>query len=84
MTITGNVLNSSIEERDLTNKDGLKSHAKISHVLMSTKADGGGVEIVNLRAYDADWPLPEIGKNWTTPRVRRYECFDGQVADVSV
>lgn len=84
MTITGDVLNSSIEERDLTNKDGVKSHAKISHVLMSTKSDGGGVEIVNLRAYDASWSLPEIGKKWTTPRVRRYECFDGQVADVSV
>lgn len=84
MNISGDVLNASIEERDLVNKEGVKNHAKISHVLMSIKGDSGGVEIVNLRAYDADWPLPEIGKKWTTPRVKRYECFDGQVADVSV
>lgn len=84
MVITGDVLNASIEERDLVNKEGVKSHAKISHVLISTKSDGGGVEIVNLRSYDAAWELPKIGAKWTTPRVRRYECFDGQVADVSV
>lgn len=84
MVLTGDVLNASIEERDMVNKEGVKSHAKISHVLLSVKADNGGVEIVNLRSYDATWSLPEIGKKWTTPRVKRYENFDGQVADVSV
>lgn len=84
MKLTGDVLNASIEERDLVNKDGVKSHSKISHVLLTCKGEEGGVEIVNLRAYDAKWDLPKVGTKWTTPRVRRYECFDGQVADVSV
>lgn len=84
MVLTGDVLNASIEERDMVNKEGVKSHAKISHVLLSVKADNGGIEIVNLRSYDATWLLPEIGKKWTTPRIKRYENFDGQVADVSV
>ena len=84
MTITGDVLNASVEEREMTSKDGTKQKAKISHVLLSTKGEGNAVEIVNLRSYDATWTLPEIGKKWTTPRVKKYECFDGQVADVSV
>ena len=84
MTITGDVLNASVEDRELTSKDGTKQKAKISHVLLSTKGENNGVEIVNLRSYDAQWTLPEIGKKWTTPRVKKYECFDGQVADVSV
>lgn len=84
MVITGDVLNASVEERELTSKDGTKQKAKISHVLLSTKGENNGIEIVNLRSYDAQWTLPEIGKKWTTPRVKKYECFDGQVADVSV
>lgn len=84
MVLTGDVLNASVEERDLVNKEGVKSHAKISHVLLSVKADNGGIEIANLRCYDATWSLPELGKRWTTPRIKRYENFDGQVADVSV
>lgn len=84
MVIKGQVLNASLEERDLTSKDGTKRRSKISHVLLNVPMPGGTIEIVNLRAYDADWALPQIGKEWTTPRVRRYECFDGQVADVSV
>lgn len=84
MVLTGDVLNASVEERDMVNKEGVKSHAKISHVLLSVKADNGGIEIVNLRCYDATWSLPELGKRWTTPRIKRYENFDGQVADVSV
>lgn len=84
MVLTGDVLNASVEERDMVNREGVKSHAKISHVLLSVKADNGGIEIVNLRCYDATWSLPELGKKWTTPRIKRYENFDGQVADVSV
>lgn len=83
MTIEGEVLNASVEQRDLVGKDGVKRTSRISHVLMSIK-QVGGVEIVNLRSFDADWALPEIGKKWVTPRVKRYECFDGQVADVTV
>lgn len=82
MEITGNVLNSSQEVRELVGKDGTKRTAKINHVLLSVSNASGGVEIVNMRAYDATWELPKIGSKWTTPRVRRYENYDGNVADV--
>lgn len=85
MTIKGDVLNASVEDRELKEKDGATRKTKVSHVLLSTVSPAGGVEIVNLRCYDASWELPKIGtKGWETPRVKRYECFDGQVADVSV
>ena len=92
MKLKGDVLNASIEERELVGKDGTKRNAKISHVLLivtnvDKDADGKPVkspEVVNLRAYDADWPLPAIGtKDWETPRVRKYENYDGNVAEVS-
>lgn len=84
MTITGDVMNAHVEERELTSKEGTRQKAKISHVLLSCKGDGNSVEVVNLRSYNAEWTLPEVGKKWTTPRVKKYECFDGLVADVSV
>lgn len=84
MTITGNVINASIEERDLVGKDGVKKHSKISHVLLMVGDVGKVSEVVNLRAYDADFDLPKVGEKWTTPRVRKYENFDGQVAEVMV
>jgi hypothetical protein len=84
MQIKGDVLNVSIEERELTSKDGSKRKSKISHVLLSVKNEGGALEIVNLRSYDASWELPAIGKPWTTPRIRRYENYDGNVAEVTV
>lgn len=83
MTIKGTVINTLLEEREMTNKEGKKERAKISHVVLSCQTDKEHVEIVNLRSYDADWPLPKVGTEWTTPRVRKYECFDGMVADVS-
>ncbi|MBR1922112.1 MAG: hypothetical protein IJ829_08995 [Kiritimatiellae bacterium] len=84
MFIEGMVMNASKEERDLTSKDGSKRHSVIFHVLLTLGEVGKDFEVCNVRAYDADWPLPEIGKKWKTPRVRRYENFDGNVADVSV
>lgn len=84
MQLSGEVLNASVETRELVGKDGVKKSSKISHVLLSLKAENGGVEILNLRSFDATWELPKIGVKWTTPRVKRYECFDGQVADVTV
>lgn len=84
MKITGQVMNASEEIRELTGKDGAKRQAKVSHVLLSVGDVGKEFEIVNIRCYDAKWPLPAIGKSWTTPSIRRYENFDGQVADVTV
>lgn len=84
MKIVGQVMNASEEIRELTGKDGSKRQAKVSHVLLSVGDVGKEFEIVNIRCYDAKWPLPAVGKSWTTPSVRRYENFDGQVADVTV
>lgn len=83
MTITGNVMNASTEERELSGKDGTKRKSVISHVLLSVGEVGKDFEIVNIRSYDASWKLPSVGKPWTTPPIRRYENFDGQVADVT-
>lgn len=84
MKIKGQVMNASEEMRELSAKDGTKRMSKVSHVLLSCGDIGKDFEIVNVRCYDAKWSLPEIGKPWTTPSVRRYENFDGQVADVTV
>lgn len=83
MNLEGEVVAAKVEERDLVGKDGVKSHSKISHVVLSVKKPDG-VEILNVRAYDATWELPKPGTKWQTPAVRRYECFDGMVAEVSV
>lgn len=82
MIIEGVVMNASEEERELAGKDGQKRKAKISHVLLSVGEVGKEFEVVNLRAYDAVWKLPEVGKKWKTPRIKRYENLDGNVADV--
>lgn len=84
MVIKGNVINAVVDEREMTNKEGKKEKAKVSHVVLSCPVDKDRVEIVNLRSYNAEWTLPKIGTEWTTPRIRKYECFDGMVADVSV
>lgn len=83
MKIEGTVLKASEEDRELTGKDGSKRRAKVAHVLMSVGV-GKDIEIVNLKAYDASWKLPPEGKPWETPPIKRYENFDGTVADVTV
>lgn len=83
MTIKGQVLNASIEERDLVNKENVKEHVQIAHVLLICKNDKS-TEVVNIRAYRPSFTIPEIGKEWITPPVKKYENFDGQVAQVVV
>lgn len=85
MVIKGSVINAHVEDRELVGKDGLKRQTKITHVLlMVKKSDGKGSEVVNLRCYDAKFPLPELGKEWETPAIRKYENYDGNVAEVMV
>lgn len=84
MRITGQVMNASSEKREMVGKDGNKRTTNISHVLMSVGKIGEDFEIVNVRAYDASFALPQVGKEWTTPRVKKYENFDGQVGDAIV
>ena len=89
MEIIGDVLNANIEDRELVGKDGTKKPTKVSHVLLICKSgdakSGETMEVVNLRCYNATWPLPAIGaKGWKTPRIKKYENFDGNVAEVMV
>lgn len=84
MVLKGKVLNASTEERELVGKDGVKKRSRITHVLLQSADTSNGIEILNVKAYDVDWSLPEVGKDWITPRVRRYENYDGQIGDVTV
>lgn len=83
MTFKGTVLNSSTEQREMTGKDGGKRKSNIAHVLLDVK-DGDTREVVNIRCYDPEWTVPEIGKSWTSPRVKKYENYDGMVGDATV
>lgn len=83
MKIEGQVLNASVEERELVGKDGAKRRSKISHVLMLIPSDDGKSQAVaNVRAYDVDWELPKIGTKWVTSSIRKFECYDGNVAEI--
>ena len=61
MQIEGMVLKATEEERELTDKNGVKRRAKVSHVLM-TVGTGKDIEIVNIKAYDSSWKLPAENK----------------------
>lgn len=83
MIVKGTVLNSSIEDREMTDKNGNKRMSKIAHVLLDVKI-GESREVVNIRSYDPKWTLPEIGKVWESPRIKKYENYDGMVGDATV
>lgn len=88
MKIMGQVLNSSFEERELVGKDGTKKMHKIGRVLLLAD-DDGAKSVFSVRLFDsAEYyeasKLPAVGTKWTSPRVKKYECFDGQVAEVMV
>lgn len=83
MQLKGTVLNSSTEEREMVGKDGSKRRSRIAHVLLDFK-DGDSREVVNIRSYDPEWTVPEIGKVWTSPRIKKYENYDGMVGDATV
>lgn len=84
MVLKGNVMNASKEKREMTGKDGNRRTAEITHVLLSCGTVGNDFEIVNVRSYDASFALPAVGKEWVTPRVRKYENFDGQIGEALV
>lgn len=83
MQFKGIVVNTSSEQREMTDKNGKSRKANIAHVLLDVK-DGDSREFVNIRCYDPEWTLPEIGKSWASPRVKKYENYDGMVGDASV
>lgn len=88
MKISGTVLNCSFDERDLVGKDGVKKMHRIGRVLVLAD-DDGQKSAVSVRLFDhADYfdaaKLPAVGTKWTSPRVKKYECYDGQIAEVIV
>lgn len=83
MEMTGKVMIANVEDKELVTKEGTKRAAKVSHVVLVCKV-GKRTEVCNVRCYDAMWSLPDIGTDWTTPRVRQYTNYDGNVAEVSV
>lgn len=83
MIVKGTVLNSSLEQREMTDKNGGKRMSNIAHVLLDCK-NGESREVVNIRCYDPSWTLPEIGKVWESPRIKKYENYDGMVGDATV
>lgn len=88
MKITGTVLNCSFEERDLVGKDGIKKSHKIARILVLAE-DDGQKSAVSVRMFDnADFgeasKLPAVGTKWTSPRYKKYECYDGQIAEVMI
>lgn len=83
MQFRGTVLNASTEDREMTGKDGSKRLTKIAHVLLDVKS-GESREVVNIRCYDPKWTIPETGKVWESPRVKKYENYDGMVGDATV
>lgn len=94
MKIKGIVLNSSIETRDLNRKDGtVEREVSIAHILLivknpikdsAGKVTGSSDEVVNIRAFRPSFDIPSVGKEWETPRVKKYENFDGNIAQVMV
>lgn len=86
MKIRGQIMNASEEMRELVNKDGTKVTKKVYHLLVFLKDPddkNSPVEVLNIRAYDPRFDLPKVGAlNWESPPIKKYECFNGQVAEV--
>lgn len=83
LKLKGKVLNASKERREIVDKNGVRSSHEIGHILLVTVLDGVSY-VANVRAFDIAFDLPEIGKDWQTPPIKTYQCYDGQVAEVSV
>jgi len=88
MKITGQVLNTSIERRELVGKDGTRKEHTFARILLLVDEDGVKCA-VSVKTFDhPDYmdssKLPPVGKTWTSPRVRKYESMDGQIAEVNV
>lgn len=88
MQIRGQVLNASLEKREMLNKDGVKAVHNILHILLLEKDKASGASFVhNIRSFDnpafpAESSLPSIGSDFTTPHIKKYECYNGQVSEV--
>lgn len=88
MKIKGQVLNGVVEQRELVGKDGNRAMHTFARVLLLVEEEDGGKCAVNVKMFDnPDYldssKLPAVGKVWVSPRVRKYESYDGQIAEVN-
>lgn len=68
------------EERDFLQKDGVsKVHRKIVKI---SCLDSSG-DFVKITSFDPAWKIPAEGEEFLLPPVRRLECMDGIVQEVT-
>lgn len=74
----GKVLKVKEEDLELLSKDGV-TKVKRHRVMMSMLVDDG---VMSIKSYDPTFTIPKAGEMFETPEVRKYENFDGLVAEV--
>lgn len=84
ITLSGNVLSASLEDREFVGKDGNKEVRQIANVLLLSPSGDG---VYSARHYveekEKPYKLPETGKKAEIGPVVKYECFAGKkVAEV--
>lgn len=79
MKIQGKVINQKTEKRQLLNKQtGKIDERMITHIVLMLE-DG---EIVTARTFDAISVIPETGKVYIIPSVKKYENYNGMTSEV--
>ena len=82
MKIKGKVLNAISERRDLLGKDGVKQSRLVSSIVLLGESEDGIIPVYNCRTYSDDYKLPKIGSDCEILRIKKYECYNGSVAEV--
>lgn len=85
MVLKGSVLNTKSDSRELVGKDGLKKQVTILYVQMML--GGESPEICLVKHYQEigrEFPLPVVGKDWTTPAIKKYENYNGLSSEALV
>lgn len=84
MKLEGKVLSAVSEEREMLGKDGVKQKRNVSTIVLIAKVPEDGVTpVYTCRTFDEGFSLPKVGVEYVTPRIKKYECYNGVVADVT-
>lgn len=79
MKIEGKVIKAVDEVRDFVNKQGVKESKRIVKIVMMSN-DG---EVINAKSYDDTLKeLPKQGSVFTIESIKKYENYQGMVAEV--
>lgn len=79
MKIEGQVVKAVDEVRDFVNKQGVKEAKRIVKIVMMSK-DG---EVINAKSYDDTLKdLPKNGSSFVLENIKKYENYQGMVAEV--